>query len=425
MQEDEIDLKELIRTILKYKKFIVIFTLVVVLVASLYAFLKTPIYEIKSNIRIGYIGSELLESPDIITRMLQIVFHVDKDIKKEKNPISEVTEIDINQKLKDFITVTTAGISNEEALKKNKEVVSFLQKYYQPKIEQYIQEKKNAIDNTQREIFSLENFERKNIEKQIDILKKQKIAQIDEKIKKLKTQDIMNLQQRIDILKKQKIVKINEEIEFLQKKQLESIKNKINFHQSKLQEYSKEIGKLSKQMLSKKDDTSLSAILSIQMVNYQNLILNSQNKLEDLMLKKDDIVMKILPNLERSKENIKNVEIKNLIQQIENIQNIQIVNLEREKENISSDDIRKLQYKLDVGLKNQKINLEHKIEQLRYDISSQNVQNSDVVGEYIIDDSPTKPKKVLIIAVSFVTGFIFSIFLVFLMEFIKGMKEEK
>jgi uncharacterized protein involved in exopolysaccharide biosynthesis len=395
MQEDEIDLKELIRTILKYKKFIVIFTLVVVLVASLYAFLKTPIYEIKSNIRIGYIGSELLESPDIITRMLQIVFHVDKDIKKEKNPISEVTEIDINQKLKDFITVTTAGISNEEALKKNKEVVSFLQKYYQPKIEQYIQEKKNAIDNTQREIFSLENFERKNIEKQINILKKQKI------------------------------VKINEEIEFLQKKQLESIKNKINFHQSKLQEYSKEIGKLSKQMLSKKDDTSLSAILSIQMVNYQNLILNSQNKLEDLMLKKDDIVMKILPNLERSKENIKNVEIKNLIQQIENIQNIQIVNLEREKENISSDDIRKLQYKLDVGLKNQKINLEHKIEQLRYDISSQNVQNSDVVGEYIIDDSPTKPKKVLIIAVSFVTGFIFSIFLVFLMEFIKGMKEEK
>jgi len=365
MQEDEIDLRELVRTSLKYKKFIVIFTVSLTLLASLYAFFKAPIYEVKSNIRIGYIGSELLESPDIITRMLQIVFHTDKEMKKKKNLISEVTEIDINPKLKDFITVTTAGISNEEALKKNKEVVSFVQKYYQPKIEEYIQKKKNAIDNTQREIFSLDNFEKKNIENKINILKNQKIVQIDE------------------------------EMEFLQKKQLESIKNKINFHQSKLQEYSKEIRKLSKQISSKKNDMSLSAILSIQMVNYQNLILNSQNKLEDLSLQKDDILMKELPSLERKKENI------------------------------SIDDIRKLQYKLDVGLKNQKINLGHKIEQLRYDISSQNVQNSNVIGEYIIDDSPTKPRKMLIITIAFVIGFILSIFLVFLVEFIKGVKEEK
>lgn len=53
IQEDEIDLRELIKTILKYKKFIVIFTLVVVLVASLYIFLKPIIYQGNMLIEIG------------------------------------------------------------------------------------------------------------------------------------------------------------------------------------------------------------------------------------------------------------------------------------------------------------------------------------------------------------------------------------
>ncbi|MGJ0359765.1 GNVR domain-containing protein [Aliarcobacter cryaerophilus] len=35
------------------------------------------------------------------------------------------------------------------------------------------------------------------------------------------------------------------------------------------------------------------------------------------------------------------------------------------------------------------------------------------------NDFPTKPKKKLIVAVAFVTGFIISIFLVFLFNFIK------
>ena len=48
------------------------------------------------------------------------------------------------------------------------------------------------------------------------------------------------------------------------------------------------------------------------------------------------------------------------------------------------------------------------------------------VGKIKIEDTPiNKPKKKLIVAVAFVTGFILSIFLVFFMEFIKGIREEK
>lgn len=48
------------------------------------------------------------------------------------------------------------------------------------------------------------------------------------------------------------------------------------------------------------------------------------------------------------------------------------------------------------------------------------------IGDITINDQPiNKPKKKLIVAVTFVTSLIVSIFLVFFMEFIKGFKEEE
>ena len=48
-----------------------------------------------------------------------------------------------------------------------------------------------------------------------------------------------------------------------------------------------------------------------------------------------------------------------------------------------------------------------------------NYKNTQIVGEIMTNDFPVKPKKKLIVAVAFVTGFIISIFLVFLFNFIK------
>ncbi len=54
-----------------------------------------------------------------------------------------------------------------------------------------------------------------------------------------------------------------------------------------------------------------------------------------------------------------------------------------------------------------------------------NYKNTTIVGDIITNDYPAKPKKKLIIAVAFVTGLIFSVFLVFFLEFIKSFKEDK
>ncbi|MGB7403226.1 MAG: Wzz/FepE/Etk N-terminal domain-containing protein [Arcobacter sp.] len=49
-----------------------------------------------------------------------------------------------------------------------------------------------------------------------------------------------------------------------------------------------------------------------------------------------------------------------------------------------------------------------------------------MIGSITVDDSPiNKPKKKLIVTVAFVTGFILSILLVFLIEFIKGIRKEE
>jgi uncharacterized protein involved in exopolysaccharide biosynthesis len=160
------------------------------------------------------------------------------------------------------------------------------------------------------------------------------------------------------------------------------------------------------------------------MVNYQNLILDAQNKLEDLKVDISKIDDETIPNLQRKKENIQNVKMKDLQQKIDNIKNITIVNLQREKENIQNDNIRKLKHKLVIELPYTKEILQQKIEQLKFNMSSQNIENSKIVGHYITNDYPIKPKKKLIVIAAFITGLILSIFLIFFYAFIKKEDEE-
>ncbi|MGE4383813.1 MAG: Wzz/FepE/Etk N-terminal domain-containing protein [Arcobacter sp.] len=55
----------------------------------------------------------------------------------------------------------------------------------------------------------------------------------------------------------------------------------------------------------------------------------------------------------------------------------------------------------------------------------ENVIMTKQIGDIIIDDNPiNKPKKSLIVVVSFVTGFILSIFIVFFMQFINSIRKE-
>jgi uncharacterized protein involved in exopolysaccharide biosynthesis len=65
------------------------------------------------------------------------------------------------------------------------------------------------------------------------------------------------------------------------------------------------------------------------------------------------------------------------------------------------------------------------INNIQLSLSSNNIKNTQQVGQVIVSKYPIKPKKKLIVIVAFVTGLILSIFLVFFLEFLKGDSKNK
>ena len=368
-EDETIDIGELWKSLIKRKGMIVGLTGVITVMALAYVLLAKPIYEVKSNVMVGYIGKDKndktidIADPAVIAKRLNVVFNVEDELKVEEF-VSEVSSVSINKKLPNFITIKTEAISNDEALKKNKEVVEYMQDLYQSKIDRYIVNIDNNIETAELSIKTLENLETKNVQREIELLKTQTVAKIDV------------------------------QIDFNKNIKMKTLKDKVSFHAEKLKEYTKSVKEIYQKSKNSKDTATLT-ISSIQMVNYQNLILNSQNKIEDLKI------------------------------EIEILKNQTNPNLQRDKNNIENDTLRKLDYKLNVELPYKRVKLLEEIEELKYNKSEQNIQNSKVIGEFVIKDYPLKPKRVLIVIVAFITGFMLSIFLAFFLEFITSAKREE
>ena len=415
---EEIDLRELFKTIWDKKFFIFIFTLVVTILAGFYAYSKTPIYEVKSHVELGYINKEKIEDIDSLEQKLKVIFSVE-NIKLEANSSEKgiVTSIKQLKGVKNFLEIRTEGFSNESALIKNKEVLKFIQDLSEEKIKEYEIILDNSILDTQREINFIQNIEIKNIKSQIDIIKDQEIENIDKQIDILKTQNIKNIDREINLLLSQEVPILKMNINFLAKVKIKSLEDKIGYNSKSLQKYISEIDKLNQNL--EKSDTALSMVVSVQILNYQNLITNAQNQIKDLELQLEIIKNETIPKLKYNLENITNIQIKDLENKKKNILNIDIKNLENKKLNVSNDTIRKLEDRINIELQTRISQLNEKMDIQNFKKSAQNLANTKLVGDYIINDFPIKPKKSLIIVVAFVTGFILSIFLVFFLQFIR------
>ncbi len=388
VEEDEIDLKELFKTIWDKKFFIIIFTIIITIIAGIYAYTKTPIYEVKSYIELGYINKESIENIDSLEQKTKVIFLVN-DRKNEENSFEKGIVSSINQVkgVKNFLEIKTEALTNEAAIARNKDVLKFIQELSAEKLKEHEFILNNSILNTQREIDFINNIEMKNISSQIKILKEQEIISIDNQINLLKSQEIPILEKNI---------------EFLINTKIKSLEDKIDYYSISLEKYVSEVNKLNKN-ITRVDNTS-SIIVSIQILNYQNLITNAQNQIRDLELQVEIIRNETIPKLKYN---------------LENIITIQIKDLENKKANVSNDTIRKLEDKINIELQTKISQLSEKVDIKKLQNSEQNIANAKLIGEYIVKNYPVKPKKSLIIVISFVTGFILSIFLTFFLHFIR------
>ena len=308
LEEDEIDLKELFKTIWAKKIFIVIFTLVVTILAGFYAYSKTPIYEAKALLEIGEykINNTTKNSVDDASTLEKKLSTLFVDMEKNlKDKTSQISNISVVKGLKNFLEIKSESTSNEEAKNEILKVLTFVQN-----------EHEKILDDVKKQ----KEMELRNIDLQISDIKSKSVALIDKKIEN----NIKNL------------------------KSLEEQLKQIDENLKKIDSLNPSLAAL--KLMEKRDITN-----SINTITIQNFELES---------KKDELLTTNLYKLEESKK---------------------IIELS---------------------------------------LLSHNYKNTQIVGEIMTNDFPTKPKKSLIVAVAFVTGFIISIFLVFFIQFIQGIRKE-
>ncbi|MCT7612972.1 Wzz/FepE/Etk N-terminal domain-containing protein [Aliarcobacter butzleri] len=309
LQDDEIDLKELFKTIWSYKKFILIFTFIVTVLSIIYVSLKTPVYEVTALVEVGSYKTEsgqdiIIDNADNLSKKLTTIFI---DLRKNvENKDFEITKIVTVKGMKNFIEISSEASSNTQAIEGLNEVIEHIKSEHTKLLDDVKEKNEFQLKNISLLIKNIEDDQLVNIEKKIELY----------------NQNIVSLEQQMTSV-------------------TETLKN---------------INKL---------DPSISALKLMEKRDISNAIISNKSNLYDLIEKKENLV---------------NVEINKL--------------LDRKKilETLS---------------------LPH------------NLKNSEVVGSILVNEYPIKPKKSLIVVVSFVTGFILSIFLVFFIEFIRALKKEE
>lgn len=253
--EDEIDLRELFRTIKKRKYLILIITLTITILAGVYAFMKTPMYEAKALVEIGNYKDPhnnnnnavvLLHEPSQLSQKLNVIF-----IDANKNGIdkdSGILSISVPKGSKNFIEITSLAISNELA----------------------IDELNSVIDSIQDE----ENLILQNIRKTREL----EIKNIDTQISNIKHQDG------------------------------DLIENKITLQNERLQSTTKQLKYITDNLNGIfKINPTLGALLIMQQNNISNTIYKIKNNIIDLKNKKETQIVTSVNQLNEKKNIIKSL----------------------------------------------------------------------------------------------------------------------
>ncbi len=220
MKEDEIDLRELFLTLSKRKKFIMIFTTIVTLLAMVYAFSKTPVYEEDAIVEIGnYLKPNInnnkitykktaLDNAVQLTKELNVIF-VDMH-KNDKDAPAKIASITVPKKQNDFIEIKAEAISNELATKKINEVITYIQTKHQKILDDVSKRRKFEIENIERKIQNIKNKETVLLDNKIKLQEDslhnyaKQIKSIEKNFKVIKTKNpslaALELMQKRDLL---------------------------------------------------------------------------------------------------------------------------------------------------------------------------------------------------------------------------------
>ena len=376
-EEDEIDLRELWRTLKKRKMTVIATTAIVFAIALAYIFLAKPLYEAKATLEIG---KELAKNKDGVlvtkyfnnSRSLKEYLDVKYDTAgkyRDKNTTAYISNVSIPKKggAASFITVTAIGGNNIDAVNMLKKPIDEIKTKHQAYFDTVVKMKKDAIDNLEHQISYYKNSLLPNLKENLKILQKS-------------------------------LKEINEKISFTTNVELKKIENKIAENNERLQKLQdrikqKEIEILKKELLPASKMSTAS----------EEDIIGKKIEIASLKSEIDSINNFIIPDLEKQKTRI--------LQEI-------IPNLEAEKRRLLEEAIpqKKVDIKKLLAITIPQMRME--INQIRTSMEEPYLVMTHIVGKIYTHDDPVKPKKKLVLAVAIVTGLFLGIFLAFFLEFI-------
>lgn len=145
--EDEIDLRELWQTLVNSKKLIVAVTLGITLLATIYAFIKTPLFEAKAVLEIGSSGNTLLEDPLTLTKRVEIKYIANSDM----NTTEELQKVAVVKGAKNLIELSVLALSNAQAEKYLTQIVEDVKQRHYELLQSSLAQLKTKIANLEEQ----------------------------------------------------------------------------------------------------------------------------------------------------------------------------------------------------------------------------------------------------------------------------------
>jgi len=151
--------------LLASKKLIVVTTVITTLLAGIYAFTKTPIYEANVIVEIGNYNNynnnnnnkaSLDSAPDLVKKLNILFIDV---FKHEKDRDYEISQISNPKNTSNFIEITAQAISNEIASREVTKVVSYIQTKHQIILDDVRNRRELEINNINTKINNIKNKE--------------------------------------------------------------------------------------------------------------------------------------------------------------------------------------------------------------------------------------------------------------------------
>ena len=183
IQNDVIDLKELWAVVAKRKKLIYAITILVTLLAIVYAYMfAKPVYQVQAMVEIGKIdaGTKDESTLDDIIDLKQKLEYLYGTKSKKQRSYPKVKSISVAKKSKSIFSIAVEGRSNEEAITLIDTIIKKVETDYANKVNTYIETQKELISLTQSDI----NDTRENLENI-----QQSLKDYNQKIMSLSTQD--------------------------------------------------------------------------------------------------------------------------------------------------------------------------------------------------------------------------------------------